>query len=305
MDRQQLKLLLYIMILISLVVGCDREGENIPTGAVTVDMYLTDAWSAYESSNFETAITAFNNAKQRDAVKQDVYNGLGWSYAQIADYENSISNFKLLLSLTDDDALITDCYAGLAMTYSSYRELPVEEGNPDTMAIEYATQALEMDPNYQFSHDPNVNEKSLHVLIAQSHFNSQEFLHALNEIEMNIQAGFRQELLNDGTVVNVSGDSIEVNVSASTPFNGIAALVIDSKSLVDILSINRSIMEPDSTVHAISYHVVDFVQGGQDISFTGIPVPKEEEIYLVDYLHAPSYGIFLSRVLATIEENQP
>jgi len=301
MNNQHLKLLLYtiaLSVFIFSITGCDREGENIPTNALTADIYLSQGWTAYESGDFESAITNFDASKRRDAIKQDAYNGLGWSYAQVGEFDNAISNFQLLLSITESNSIIADCYAGLAMAYAAYRNMSADIGNPDTLALEHATMALNLNPNYEFSHDPKVDYKSLHVLIAQSYFNSQEFLQAMKVVVDNVSPDFRQNLLDDQTIVEVTNDTIEVSISTSTVINGTAILKIVGKPLVDVLSITNE-------KHQSSCSVVDFVQGGREITFVGNPVPKEFDLFLVDYQYAPDFGVFLSKLITVIEQNQP
>ena len=294
------KIILYMMFIFILIFSfsCDREGENIPTQALTVDMYLANGWEAYEAGLFDDAVDAFTSAKERDAVKLEAYNGLGWSLAQVADYENSISSFKFLLSMTDDPQLIGDCYAGLSMTYAAYRELPAADGNPDTIAIEYAETGLQHDPDYVFAHDEKVNAAALHLIIAQSHYNSENFLIALTEVDSYVEPDFEQSLIDDGTILKVEDDTVKVVVSASTEFNGTVSFNLEGKELVNVLSIVNPVTD-------ISYNVVSFDEGGMEVSCVGNPVPKDEDIFLVDYLHAPNYGIFLSKLLEAIERNRP
>lgn len=305
------KISLLITLALLFVNQCERKGENIPTKAPTANFYLQTGWASYESGDYQAALNAFTASKARDAIKEDAYNGLGWTYGKLQNYDQSISNFLLLLSLTENNTMKANAYAGLAMTYGAMQIATTEEENraeAGMNAIKYANMVINIDPNYQFEHDKHINISSLHAMIAQCYFNVKDFIKALTEVDNYLEKGFRQELINN-KVVKMREDSVTVSLLPETAFSGTAILNISfqiatetdtfdvNAQLVDVLSIKN-------VENEVLYNVVDFDQGGNSVTFYGNPIPQEEDIFVVSYEYADDYGIFLNNLLTVIKKYQ-
>jgi len=298
------KFSVFVLLLI-IIVGCERKGEHIPTAAITGDLYLENGWTQYESGNYEAAIENFILSKARDATKEDVYNGLGWGYTKMENYEEASSNFLLLLSLTDSDEMKADIYAGLAMLHSaiqlsldqraSYDDslARIEEG---LTAINYANMVFELDPDYQFSHDEHINVNTMHAMIAQCYFNMQNFIRALNEVETYLDTEIRQNFITDGFVTNKL-DTVIVTTAPETEVTGALDVSLENAQLVDVISVKN--LETN-----ILYNVVEYVQGGYIVTISGNPVPQDNENYLIEYQNAVDYGLFLNELINTIVQYQ-
>jgi len=288
------------LILVLIVAGCDREGENIPLNAPTSNIYLGDGWEYYNAGNYADALDAFSASKSRDAVNEDAYNGLGWTYAKVHNYDQSISSFKLLLSLTKDDAMKANVYAGLAMTYGAKQLVtPIEEvamrEELGHNAIENAQELFKIDPDYVFSQDSNVNITALHALIAQSYFNMQDFINAVKEIDANLENGYQSSLLSN-QVISSQVDTVSAVVTPETEFNATVDANLDGQ-VVEVLSVKNM----DT---GVSYNILSFEQGGSSVTFYGNPIPTDEDSYIVEYHGAADYGLFLNNLLATISKYQ-
>lgn len=292
--------------------GCEREGENIPGFAPTVSSHMESGWDAFEQGNYDEAVEDFNAAKLRNANCQDAYLGLGWGYARIHEYTRSVSNFMLFLSLVEDVSDSADAYAGLTMTYFATPPDLTEAdkiAERDSTAFEYARKTLSLNPDYVFSHDPRITAQALHVLIAQSYFNRKDYIKALKRINTEIDTLYIQSLIDSETITQVLTDTIEAVILGETPLTGLARLDISRQvisdgdtsvvevKLVDVLSIKDDYL-------GVEYNVSSFQQGGAQVFFYGNPIPQEGDKFMVDYLYAEDYGVFLSVLLSKLQELQ-
>jgi len=293
--------LIAVLLLMLVTVGCDREGENIPTSFPTVTSLKLDGWSYFETAKYDDAITSFNGAKNRNATDIDAYNGLGWSYARVSDYINAESNFKLMLSLSTSADVLADAYAGLAMMfYATPRDLPVALRDArDSVAIEYIDKVLDLKSNYTFSHDATINTKALQKVVAQIRFNRGEYLKCINEIEQNLVSNYFQTLLDKGLVKKMENDTTVVTVLAETPLNGKATLNVSAENgkaaeLVNILAVKN-------VSGNVQYEVISFTEGKQQVVFRGNPIPQKDEKFLVDYYYASDYGLVLAELMTVLK----
>jgi len=284
--------------------ACERKGKDIPVYPPTADSRLSEGWDYFEAGNYSVAIERFASSKNRDALYADAYRGLGWSYSRVMDYTNAESNFSIFATLSaTEPAKLNDVNAGLATMYAA--------AGDNLKAIEMCEQVIAADPNYSFEHDSRVNVSSLQALIARSYYNEQNFLASLEYVENNLDAAFITELLNNGILQEKVNDIVEIKIPAisPTPLTGQASMslmrqvVVDTDTsmvgvhLVKVLDI-RSL---DGLAH---YTIVNFTQGDNRITFVGNPVPRNKDEFQVDYLFAPDYDIFLSKLLCKIDDIQ-
>jgi tetratricopeptide (TPR) repeat protein len=292
---------IFVALFLFIVSACDRKGENIPTFPPTADSRLSEGWSNFEAGNYSIAIERFAAAKNRDASYADAYRGLGWSYSRVMDFTNAESNFKIYATLfKDDPAKLNDVNAGLATMFGA-------AGN-DSKAIELSELVIAADANYSFDHDPRVNTSSLRALIARSYYNQGNYLATLEFILNNLDAAFLSSLIGDGTLQEKNNDVVKIKIPAisPTPLTGQTGMALMRQVIVNsdtsIVGVHLvkvlDIRSFDGNAH---YSIVSFTQGDNRITFVGNPVPKNNDQFLVDYLFAPDYGIFLSKLLQKID----
>ena len=289
-----------VIVVISLVVGgCERKGKNIPINPPTVTTHLADAWSYFEKDDYDNALISFKAAKDRDAMAVEAYNGLAWSFARTHKYLDAVSNFQILLSLTDNPSMQADAYAGLAFVNSATED--------DLAAIAYVEKTLASAPQYSFQHDSKINVTSLRVLVAKSYCNMGDFLKAMIEVETNIESGFEQSLIADGVILSAENDTAVVtnaNLLSGEAVAKITKQVIANgdTSVVDaeLVKVTR-IKAVDINVE---YTLTSFAQGGAEIQFLGNPILEKKDKVLVSYYYAGDYGKFLSRLFRKIADHQ-
>ncbi len=283
---------------------CYRKGENIPTFPPTSDSLIEDGWAAFEKGQYNKAVDLFTEAKNRDAAVPDAYRGLAWSQARALDFTGAETNFKVYMTLVagHDDKLI-DAYAGFATMYAA--------SGQDTEAILWCHTVVEQDPLYVFEHDPRVNAKSLNTIVAKSYYNMSDYLTALSIIQDDVDNQFIQSLMDDGTIAEVTDARVKVKIPtiSTTPVTSQASLTI-MRPVVDngdttMVGVNLvKVLDIRSASGPSEYTVLSFNQGDNRVSFSGNPVPRNGDYFHVDYLFAPDYGVFLSKLLKKIDEMQ-
>lgn len=293
------------MLTILLAVGCDRKGENIPTGFPTVNSLEVEGWTFFQNAQYTKAIEAFVDLKNRDASNVSAYNGLGWSYTRTSEYTAAEQNFQLLLSLTDDEKLVTDAYAGLAMMFfSTPKELAGDGGQTernvrDQQAINYINQVLERDNSFTFEYDDAVNVNSLKKVIAQCLFNRQEFLQCIQYIESNFNPDYFQSLVESGIIVKVENDTITAGISANSEVSGQANCTVTKNGAEIELIRVLSVKHPDFS--EVNYEIVSFTQGSGEVVFQGNPIPEKDQKFLIDYYYTPDFGTLLAEIMKTLK----
>ena len=274
--------------------GCYRKGENIPVNPPTESTYLVDAWTSFESGDFTAAEQAFKSSKDRDALNPEAFLGLGWTQARLLSFDKAISNFRIMQSITSDPALEADAHAGLAVCYAAMKN--------DDSAIENTQTALEMQPNYKFSHDNYVDAKALNIVLARSYLNKGDYLSAMNVVENNLESGFVDQLVSEGVLIKTNGMEASPILSTATPVDGQATLRLTKESNGKSVAIELvQVYAVKDASESVNYSIVDFQQGGSDIIFKGNPVPTSEDVFKIDLLYASNFTQFLSKLYEKIE----
>ncbi|MBN1997132.1 hypothetical protein JW935_06240 [candidate division KSB1 bacterium] len=295
---------LLVVFLVILNSQCFRKGENIPTFPPTSDSLIEDGWSAFESGKYDKAVEHFTEAKNRDAAVPDTYRGLAWSQTRALDFTGAETNFKVYMTLvTGQEDKLIDAYAGFATMYSA--------SGQDEDAIQWCHTVVEKSPQYVFEHDARVNAKSLNTIVAKSYYNMSDYLTALNIIQEDVDNTFIQTLLENGIIAQVTGAEIKVKIPviSSTPLTSQASLTVTRQVIAgtdtSMVGVNLvKVLEIRSADGPSQYTVLSFNQGDNRINFSGNPVPRNGDWFHVDYLYAPDYGLFLSRLLSKIDEMQ-
>jgi tetratricopeptide (TPR) repeat protein len=287
-----------------LVIGtaCDRQGKNIPTNPPTADSRLSEGWKAFETGQYTKAIDGFSAAKNRDATYADAYRGLGWSYSRVMDFTNAEINYKIFTTLVKDNPdMLNDTQAGLAAMYAA-------AGNYQK-SIELCEDVIATNANYAFEHDGRVNAASLRALVAKCYYNQKDYLTALGTIQTYLDGTFIAGLKNSGIIVEKLNDLVKIKVAgiSQTPLTGQASMTLTHQVIADgdtsIVGINLvQVLNISGTDGLAQYNVDSFNQGDNRIIFSGNPIPRNGDQFLVDYIYAPDYGLFLSKLLEKIDE---
>jgi len=162
----------------------------------TSDDMAKHGWVLYIDKDFENSLSWFRDATVKDSEWKDAYNGLGWSYAQLAGataqhvlLDSGISNFVNGLKkpieeweATDDEGNIIDVQAEIlaGLTFSYHAK------GKDSKVIEYGSAFLDSTtfndeglpaPNWYFSHDPDslLNYLDVRITMAASYFAEGKF----------------------------------------------------------------------------------------------------------------------------------
>ena len=153
-------------------------------------------WVLYIDKDYINSNSWFRDATVKDSEWKDAYNGLGWSYAQLAGataqhvlLDSGISNFVNGLKkpieeweATDDEGNIIDVQAEIlaGLTFSYHAK------GKDSKVIEYGSVFLDSTtfndeglpaPNWYFSHDPDslLNYLDVRITMAASYFAEGKF----------------------------------------------------------------------------------------------------------------------------------
>ena len=71
----------------------DNGGEPTPTGP-SVDELIAQGWQAFESGDFQTANSRFNEARQKDSGPVEIFTGLGWSFLRLDNLAQARNEFN-------------------------------------------------------------------------------------------------------------------------------------------------------------------------------------------------------------------
>jgi len=113
----------------------------------------------------------------------------------------------------------------------------------------------------------------------------------------------RQQLENSD-IIELREDTLEADVVSATWMTGNATLKVVFKAdngsntnayIVDVISIKHAVTQ-------VEYTVVDFVQGGNSVTFSGNPLPQEEDRFIIQYEHTDDYGTFMYNLLDVISQ---
>ena len=282
------------IVLLVVVSGCDRNGENIPINPPTATVLLDEAWQHFVADEYDEAVEAFTAAKDRDALQADAFLGLGWTLSKQLNFDSAISNFRILQSITTNETLLLDSYAGLTVCYSA-------QGDDDATILN-GTLVLDKSPSYVFSRDNYIDAKKIGIVIARSHVNNNNYLGALEIVDSVVEAGFLNSLISDGVLVQVDDMEVEPITSTSTMITGEATLRIEKEKEDALVAAELvKILEITDVTGTVNYSILSFDQGGRDILIKGNPIPKAGDIFKADLLYAENFGNFLSKLYTKIE----
>lgn len=142
--------------------------------------HLPLSWKGYRTGDFQGAIAAFTETLEKadqlegsdavkNTVKSEAQNGIGWSFFRLQNLDDASAAFKQATQLDRRNADAWVGWAGVVMAQRRYND-----------AIQYANQALEVDPNYStenrlddrgrdLAHDV-YDERHVRLVLAESYF---------------------------------------------------------------------------------------------------------------------------------------
>lgn len=176
--------------------GNESDRSTEVTAAPNDEVSLTEAgWEAWEAGDYETAFSRFQSALSHNQDYAEAFTGLGWTALRQEDLETAAARFDLAIQKgpANEDPRV----GGLIV----HRELP--GGLPIAMAYGHA--ALQNDPDYVFSHDPDIDTDLVRLMLTQVYF--------LNGETLFSEA---QDLLD----VLVPGNGLDPSVSSSWVVDG-------------------------------------------------------------------------------------
>lgn len=147
----------------------DRLKEQLPL-----------SWQDYREGNYQGAIAAFIETLEKtdqleagdgvkNLIKSEAQNGIGWTYFRTQDLDNAHSAFRQATQLDRRNADAWVGWAGVALAQRRYND-----------AVQYASQALEIDPDYatadrldegsrDLAHD-QYDQRHVRLVLAEAYF---------------------------------------------------------------------------------------------------------------------------------------
>ena len=299
------KIPLFLLILgLVVFIGCDNSSDDIPTGSVVdVPFLIETGWTNFQNGEYSEAVDNFREATSRDALSAEAYLGLGWSQLRDGSYAAAISSIYNVESLIDlgmvqagnIDRFKAESYACMAGTYQGLYPNDIPQYAP--LVVQYVNMTLDIDPDFQFTYDNNVNRRTLIVSKADAYYVQGDFINALNTI-----TELDSSLWKNAVIIENIQDRREqaVTLYDSTTSMGYARLTLSGANLVDIEKITADTLTNGSG-ELVEYDVAGYVQGGEDITFYGVPYPELGQYFRIDYYNAPVFDDYKAELRSLID----
>ena len=184
-----MKLIITSFILI--IIACDSgTEETTPAPPVTHDnakyqQLITEGWTFFTSSDFDSAIVKFSEAKLLTADSSAAFIGLGWSYMLINNYSNAISELEAAKLIDNNNP---DIYASLAYIQNALADYAKSLTEIDSL--------VSIDMNWSFDFGLSLTMTSIYTIAAQNYYLTGNMAMALQYVQ----------LIDTLFVVNVSTD---------------------------------------------------------------------------------------------------
>ncbi|NOZ63101.1 MAG: tetratricopeptide repeat protein [Calditrichaeota bacterium] len=162
---------LVIVIAIGLFFSCQSDVGTEPSN-YSPEKLTADGWTQFENGEYTLALNNFKEAIRASDTYVDAYNGAGWTNARQQNLSDAASYFSQCLNL---DANYNDALAGnsfLAHARKDY-QTAVQDGN----------KVVANDPNWDFSHDANIDIVDVYLVLAESYFALQDFTNSLLQVQ--------------------------------------------------------------------------------------------------------------------------
>ena len=142
----------------------------------TVMDFVNEGWLAYVDGNYVLAIAKFKEALNQTLTQDQefAHNGLGWTYAS-----NAVDSLDKALESFDAAVLIkadfVEAYSGRGFVQMALKNY--------LSAIDDFVLALQLDPNFVFSHNSEINSNDLHLGLAEAYFFRQNLSAAQAQVD--------------------------------------------------------------------------------------------------------------------------
>ena len=155
-------------------------------------------WVLYKTKDYLNSNSWFQDGITKDSEWKDAYNGLGWSYSQLAGataqhvlLDSGINNFVNALTKPKDEWNIADVQsevlAGLTFAYHA-------KGN-DSKVLQYGSVFLDstakpLTPGWIFSHDSDslLNYLDVRIILASSYFAKGKFDSTIIQVKVIVDS---------------------------------------------------------------------------------------------------------------------
>src|SRR5271169_2751189 len=160
------------------ITGCQKDTTG--TQNKTAAQLTADGWSAFSGSDYQSALTNFNNAIGEDGNFVDAYNGAGWANAKLNAPQSAVTDFTNGLSkdTSAPDSLSLEMNAGLAFAYNAQKNY--------AQSVASALSVLGANANWAFVHHSSINAAELHLLLAEDYFaqSSPDYVSSLHQVQI-------------------------------------------------------------------------------------------------------------------------
>ena len=160
-----------ILIIAIFYINCDKDNGTDPVEE-NAKTLTTEGWDSFTNSNYQNALSKFNEAIEKDNNYKDAHNGAGWANARLQNLTEAVNFFSQCLNIDSD---FVDAHAGLAFTYNAQKEYQ--------QCIHSANTALHESANWNFEHDQTLNYKDLRLILAESYYANKNFSASLSEVK--------------------------------------------------------------------------------------------------------------------------
>ena len=309
----QTRKIFYSFIVFLILFGCNEkfsDDDFLFDPPEQYDALIETGWAHFQDGMYQEAIDAFSKASERNAVEPAVYLGLGWSYARNLELIKGESNLQKALGFAGFDTLNSDLITTESLAGIGFIKLAA--GNY-AECITYFDQVLKANPLFSFSMDLSVNDQSLKISKAKSHYYLGEYEQSyliLQDLGM-VDCKCVQPFTGTGTIVyGEYYQDINVNDSwdSGEPLddrNGNGIWDDDNTtSLGEILvSVNEDPIIVSGTAvrsDGINYTILKTYGGTNWILISGNPIVEEGHTIEVDYIFTEDYSEFLNKLLGSI-----
>ena len=277
------------------------------------DALIETGWGHFQNGMYQEAIGSFIGASERNAIKPEVYLGLGWSYARNLELTKGESNLQKAIAFAIFDSplnlarITAESLAGIGL-------IKLAAGNY-AECITYIDQVLEADESFAFSKDSSVDSLSLKISKAKSHY-------YLGEIEQSylVLQDLEIELDCDDCVQTVTGTGTVSYGEYYQDSDGSGSW--DSGEPLDdrngngiwdntntfsfgevLISVNENHQLVTSSLvysDGVDYTIIKTYEGTNWFLVTGNPISDAGHIVGIEYTYTEDYSGFLNKLLEAI-----
>ncbi len=298
--------LLALLMLAGLVlIGCEKESDDIPSGpAITVDRLIEEGWQHYNDNETSEAITSFSDAANADATSLEAYLGMGYAFAANAELNRALQNFGNVITLADilyedpansyANSLRAEAYAGMATSYLAGHEFSVDNLDDAIANAEAAIAIWSEHETQEHRWIEGMGIADMKFTIAEAHYVAERYhlcMYMVDELSQDL-AG--TSFVENAQHISATTEVVDVALLEDTWSTGQAELYVSETNLIDPYQVL------DGDDHECQ--VMAFESAGSMVLFRANPVPTMDDSYTVNYYYADAYGAFLIEMRNKLDE---